>query len=73
MKISVFVKIKSKVESIEQALDGSYVVRVNARPVEGEANTRIIELFAEYFKVPKKSITILSGHSSIKKIIQISS
>lgn len=73
MKISVFVKIKSKVESIEQALDGSYVVRVNARPVEGEANTRIIELLAEYFKVPKKSITILSGHSSKKKIIQISS
>lgn len=71
MKINIYVKIKSKVEGVEQLADGSYVIRVNARPVEGEANSRVLELIANYFKVSKKSVTIVSGHASKRKIIEI--
>lgn len=71
MKISVYIKLKSKIEGVEKMPDGSYTVRANARPIDGEANTRIIELLSDFFKVPKRSITIVSGHASKNKIIEI--
>lgn len=71
MKISVYIKLKSKIEGVEKMPDGSYIVRANARPIDGEANTRIIELLSDFFKVPKRSITIVSGHASKNKIIEI--
>lgn len=71
MKITVIVKIKSKVETVEKASDNSYTVRVNAQPVKGEANLRIIELLSEYFKVPKTAISIVKGHLGKRKIIEI--
>lgn len=71
MKISVLAKANSKVESVEKAPDGSYVVRVNVPPVEGKANHRIVELLAKYFGVPKRSVEIISGQKGKKKVFKI--
>jgi len=49
----------------------SYMVRVRAPPTEGKANERVVELLAKHFKVPKSSITLVSGFKSKKKIIEI--
>lgn len=71
MKITVQVKPNSRKESVEQVSDGSYVVRVNAPPVEGAANLRVVELLAEFFDKPKSSISLVSGHRSKRKIFEI--
>lgn len=71
MKISVSVKPNSRVEKVEQAEDGHYLVRVNAPPTEGKANERVIELLSEYFKVPKSRIELASGGKSKKKVFKI--
>lgn len=71
MKISVSVKTNSKIESVEKQNDGSYVVRVNAPPVEGKANERIRELLAKHFDLPKSSIEIVSGLKGKKKVFKI--
>lgn len=71
MKITVAVKLNSSKESVELQPDGSYVVRVRARPVDGAANARVIELLSETFKKPKTQITLVSGHKSKKKIFEI--
>lgn len=71
MKISVQVKTNSKVESISQTSDGTYLARVRVPPVEGQANERIRELLAKHFNLPKSQIEIISGFKSKRKVFLI--
>lgn len=72
MKISVQVKPNSKVESVEKIDDRSYLVRVRVPPSDNQANERARELLAENLRVPKRSVELVSGHKSKKKIFEIS-
>jgi uncharacterized protein (TIGR00251 family) len=72
-KYSVVVKPRSKAEGVALLEDGSLVVRVNAPPVDGKANARVIELLAEHFKVSKKGIHIVVGEGSRRKLIEVNS
>ncbi len=71
MKISVIVKPNSKREGVVASGEGTYTVRVSARPVEGRANERVVELLAGHFGVPKGRVTILRGVAGRKKIVEI--
>lgn len=71
MKITVCVKTNSKKQSIEVMEDGSFLIRLNVPPVEGQANARVIELLSEYFKRPKSSISLVSGFKSKKKVFEV--
>lgn len=71
MKVSVQVKVNSKIESIEKKSEGVLVVRVGTPPVDGKANVRVIEMLAEYFKTPKSKIKLLKGEKSKKKVFDI--
>ena len=73
MKITVQIKANSKMEGIEKKADGTYLVRINAPPVEGKANKAIIALLAEFFKVPKSSVILLRGQKSKSKVFEIPS
>lgn len=46
-------------------------VGIKSKPVDGEANRKIIKKLAKYFCIPSASIIIKSGHKSSKKIIEI--
>ena len=71
MKISVFVKTRSKQESVEKRDDGNFVVRVNALPVDNEANERVIELLSEHFQVARSQVQLVSGQKSKNKVFAI--
>lgn len=71
MKVSVTVKPNSRKELVVVNEDGSLTVRVNAPPVDGKANERVIELLAEHYKQPKSSIKLLHGSSGKKKIFEV--
>ena len=71
MRITVAVKPNSKKELVQEQEDGSFIVRVNALPVDGKANARVIELLAKYFDVSKSSIQLVSGPQSKKKIFSV--
>lgn len=49
----------------------SYKIYVTAPPEDGKANKKVIELLAEYFKVPKSQIRIVKGEISRNKIVEI--
>lgn len=59
---------RNKVETLE---DGSLKVKLTSPPVDGKANEALITVLAEYFKVKKSTISILVGHESRNKIIEI--
>ncbi len=71
MKISVKVKPNSKIGKVEKASENEFILYVKAAPKGGRANEAAIRLLSEYFAVPKSRITILKGHTSRNKIIEL--
>ncbi len=71
MRISVRVKPNSGKNQVVPQADGSLVVFVNAPPVEGKANQRMVELLAEHFGKRRREIIIVSGEGSRNKIIEV--
>ena len=60
-------------EGMETAADGEVFLkaRVTAVPEDGKANKALILLLADTFRLPKSSISILSGETARKKILRI--
>lgn len=76
MKISVKVIPNAKQnEVVDDAFDllGARIlkVKVNQPPEDGRANKAVIEILADYFKVKKSAIVIVTGETSRNKIIEI--
>ncbi len=71
MKIVVNVKTNVKQEKIERVGKDEFAISVCMPPTEGRANTRVIKLLSEYFKIPKSSILLARGKKSKKKIFQL--
>jgi uncharacterized protein (TIGR00251 family) len=46
-------------------------VSVTAPPVEGRANTALIELLAREWRLPKRNIAIVGGQKSRDKIVRV--
>ncbi|PIP89183.1 MAG: hypothetical protein COW01_12600 [Bdellovibrionales bacterium CG12_big_fil_rev_8_21_14_0_65_38_15] len=73
-KLTFQVKVKpaSRSESIEKDEQGIIVVKIRAKPVDGEANKAVIEALSHYFKIAKSKITLESGPKSKLKRFAIS-
>lgn len=70
MKIRVYVKIGRREGLL--GWDGERLtVCVNAPPVEGTANARLVEILSEWLGVNKSSITIVKGRTSRYKILEV--
>ena len=72
MKVAVRVKPNARKNDVEKLDEHSFVVSVSAPPADGKANEQVIELLAEYFKKPKRSIVILRGVTGRRKVIEVS-
>jgi len=51
--------------------EDTLLVRLAAAPVDGAANDELIEVLAEAFDVPKRSIRIVSGARSRTKRVEV--
>jgi uncharacterized protein len=51
--------------------DNAFLIRLNAPPVEGAANTELIDLLADLLDVPKRNVTIVSGERSRLKRVRV--
>ena len=71
LKIQVIVKPNSRLEAVEEVDDRQFVVKVNAPPVDGKANKRVIEVLSKHFKVPKSRIHLVAGQKGKKKTFAI--
>ena len=74
MKIAVTVKPGSSQEKVVEAeVDGLTCVTIwtHARAHDGKANKKVIEILANYYKVPKTSISLIRGANSRTKTFEI--
>ena len=56
---------------VEVGADGSMVVFVRERAVDGAANDGVVKLLADHFGVPKSRVEIIRGHTSRSKLVDI--
>lgn len=71
MKIFVKAKTGASDDDIEKIDETHFIVSVKERPVKGQANRGIIRVIANYFKVSKSEVRMVSGFTSFQKILEI--
>lgn len=56
---------------VEVDAEGNLTVFLRERAVDGAANEGLIAVLAQHFDVPKSRVSIVRGHSSRHKIVEI--
>ncbi|MBZ5631913.1 MAG: DUF167 domain-containing protein [Acidobacteriia bacterium] len=70
LRIKVIPRSKKNEVSGEMA-DGTVKVHVTAPPEKGRANEQVCVVLAAHYKVPVRSVEIVSGHSNPRKLVRI--
>lgn len=71
-RLEVRVKPNSRDETFEEQDDGSWLARIKDPPVDGKANAALIALVADRFGVRKSQVSIRSGATGRRKLVEIS-
>jgi uncharacterized protein len=56
---------------VEPGADGRLTVYVRERAVDGAANDGVIAALAAHFGVPRSRVTIVRGHTSRTKLVDV--
>jgi uncharacterized protein len=70
-RITVHVQPRASRTEVAGMHDGCIKIRVSAPPVEGAANSAVIELFARTLKVAKSRVRVVSGATGRRKVIEV--
>lgn len=70
-KITADVHPKAKKREVVLRDDGTLRIRVTAAAEEGKANQAVCELLAETLSVPKRDVTLVSGHRNRNKVPEV--
>jgi uncharacterized protein (TIGR00251 family) len=71
MKISARVIPNSSRNSIAVLEDGTYKIKITTAPLDGKANVAVVKLLSKHLSIPQSRISILRGHTSKQKLIEI--
>lgn len=71
MLINVTVTPRAKINLIEKLLDGSFKIKTTAPAINNQANSAVIKIVANYFKIAPSLITIIRGEKNKHKILEI--
>lgn len=71
MKLEIILKPNSKNQNIEKLTERAYKIEVKAPARNGLANKEMIGQLSTYFNIPQKQITIIVGHKSRRKLVNL--
>ncbi len=71
MRIFVKVKPRAREEKIEKIDNEHFIIAVKEVPDKGLANKAVIKALAKYLAISKTQVTLISGASSRRKVIEI--
>ena len=69
--IHVLVTTGAKKELFRKKKPDHFEISVKEKAERNMANTRVLELVAEHFKVPKNKVRIVNGHRHPSKLLVI--
>jgi uncharacterized protein (TIGR00251 family) len=70
IRVKVIPRSKKNEVSGELA-DGTVKVHVTAPPEKGKANEQVCAVLAAHYKVPVRTVQIVTGHSNPRKLVRI--
>lgn len=65
------VKAGMSKESLKEKSKDHFEISVKEKAENNMANTRVLELIAEYFKIPKNKVRIVNGHRNSSKLLVV--
>jgi uncharacterized protein len=71
MRVQIKVTPRAKRPAVEASSDGTLAVKVREPAESGRANAAVIEALAKHFNVPRRAVSILHGHTSRRKLVEI--
>ena len=71
MRVVIWVKPGASGTSVGGSLDGSLVVRVAAKAVEGQATEAALKAVAQAFGVRRRAVSLVSGATSRTKVLDV--
>jgi uncharacterized protein len=71
--LKLIVQPKAKKTQIVGLYDGMLKLAVASPPVDGKANKEIVTFLADFFKLKKSEVSIISGERSRRKICLLGS
>ena len=71
MYIRVLVQTGKKRETFVQRNDTAFVITVREPAERNLANTRVIEMIADYYAVAVQKVRIISGHHNPQKMLSV--
>jgi uncharacterized protein YggU (UPF0235/DUF167 family) len=71
--IHVKVTARARKEVVERKDEDHFLISVREKAERNMANTRVLELVAEHFKVPVSRVRIINGHQHSSKLLIIDS
>lgn len=69
--IFLYIQPGAKTTEIMGLYDGALKIRLNASPVEGQANDRLQKYLAQRFSVSLRSVRLIRGEKSRRKVFEI--
>jgi len=69
--LEVRVKPNSRVSSLVELADGTWLATIKAPPVDGKANAELIALLAGHFGCRRAQVTIRVGGGGRRKLVRI--
>jgi uncharacterized protein (TIGR00251 family) len=72
LTFAVKVHPRARRNAITGTIGDALKLALTAQPVNGKANHAVVDFFADFFQIPRASITIASGATSRNKIVRIS-
>lgn len=71
-RFKVLIQPNSKKNEIIGLYGDSLKIKINAPPIDGEANATLVRFLSEVLKISQKNIVVLRGEASKTKLIEIS-
>jgi uncharacterized protein (TIGR00251 family) len=71
--LQVKVKPNSRVSSLVEQSDGTWLAQLKSPPVDGKANAELIGLVAERFGCRKSDVTLKAGAAGRMKLVKVAS
>lgn len=71
MRITVAVKPGKMKDAVEVLEDGTFVVSLTSRPIDGLANRALQKVLAKHFGTAPSCVIIEKGKTSRRKVIEI--
>jgi uncharacterized protein len=68
---AVKVHPRARKNAITGVVGDALKLSLTAPPLEGRANHAVIEFFADFFEIPRSSVTIASGATSRTKVLRV--